>query len=118
MEQERNQMMAQQAEADRQFEMKKHDDTISVQREKIAASLELGHLKEIATDGRHSIDRVDTDRNGIDDFLDLRRTDIDEEYKNQQIQIAQDKLAETIRANKASEQIAKEKVTEAKKATK
>ena len=115
MEQERDQMMMQQAEADRQFEIKKHDDNISVQREKIAATLELGHLKEIAADGRHSSDRVDTDRNGIDDFLDLRRTDIDEEYKNQQIQIAQDKLAETIRANKASEAIAKEKATAIKK---
>ena len=118
MEQERNQMMMQQAEADRQFEMKKHDDNIAVQREKIAATLELGHLKEIAADGRHASDRIDTDRNGIDDFLDLRRTDIDEEYKNQQIQIAQDKLAETIRANKASEEIAKEKVAASKRATK
>jgi hypothetical protein len=109
MEQERNQMMAQQAEADRQFEIKKHDDTIAVQREKIAASLELGHLKEIAADGRQFNDRIDTDRNGIDDYLDVRRTEVDEQYKNQQINIAQEKLAETIRSNKAKEAIAKDK---------
>jgi hypothetical protein len=49
--------------------------------------------------------RVDTDKNGIDDYLDLRRTDVDENYKREQVRIADAKLAETVRANKAKEDL-------------
>ncbi len=116
--QEAAQMANQQAEADRQFEIKKHDDEISVRREEIAAKLELGHLKEIANDVRHSRDtdaRIDTDHNGIDDYLDVRRTEVDENYKNEQIRIAEQKLAETERSNKAREEIQKQALRDSNK---
>ena len=45
------------------------------------------------------------------DYLDIKRTDVDEEYKQNQIRIAEAKLAEQIRSNTAKEEIAKEKAT-------
>ena len=91
----------------RAFEMQKHTDEVALKREEIELKRELGHLKEIATDVRHSrdADQVDTDDNGIGDYLDLRRTDIDETYKQQQIALKEKQLAETARANKAKEEI-------------
>jgi hypothetical protein len=103
-------MASQQAEANRQFEIKKHDDEMAVRREEIAAKLELGQLKEIASDIRHNRDtnsRIDSDNNGIDDYLDIRRTEVDEQFKQEQIRIADEKLEETKRANKAKEEIQK-----------
>ena len=90
-----------------QFKVKEHDDKIAIQREKIEADLAIAAMREDNTNFRHSIDgsRVDSDRNGIDDVLDLRRTDVDENYKNQQVRIADEKLRETQRANKAKEEI-------------
>ena len=69
-------------------------------------------MKELNTNTRHAIDgqRVDTDKNGIEDYLDIRRTDVDEKYKQDQIRLGEDKLAEQIRSNTAKEEIAKEKV--------
>jgi tryptophan halogenase len=49
--------------------------------------------------------RIDSDKNGIDDFLDLRRTDVDENYKREQVRIADAKLVETVRSNKAKEEL-------------
>ena len=91
----------------RAFEMQKHTDEVALKREEIELKRELGHLKEIATDVRHSrdSDQVDTDDNGVGDYLDLRRTDIDETYKQQQVALKEKQLAETARANKAKEEI-------------
>ena len=65
-------------------------------------------MKEIASDVRDSRkdnrDR-DTDNNGIDDVLDLRRTDVDENYKNATITVREGELQEKIRKNKADEAI-------------
>jgi hypothetical protein len=105
--QQASQMQAQQADAQRQFEMKKHDDDIAVKREQIAATIEVANIKEISTNTRHHMDstQVDTDANGVGDYLDIRRTDIDENYKNEQVRLAQEKLQEAKRANIAKEEI-------------
>lgn len=89
------------------FKTKEHDDKIAVQREKIAADLTIAQMGEMGSEVRdqRAGDRVDTDKNGIDDFLDLRRTDIDETHKKDQIRIAEEKLTETQRANLAKEEI-------------
>jgi hypothetical protein len=105
--QQASQMQAQQADAQRQFEIKKHDDDIAVKREQIAATIEVANIKEISTNTRHHMDstQVDTDANGVGDYLDIRRTDIDENYKNEQVRLAQEKLQEAKRANIAKEEI-------------
>jgi hypothetical protein len=106
--QQQAQLEAQDKQAQRDFEMKKHDDEIAVKREQIQANLELGSMREMGSEVRHQRDnstRVDTDKNGIDDFLDLRRTDIDENYKNEQVRLEEEKLAETQRANMEREAI-------------
>jgi hypothetical protein len=58
--------------------------------------------------------RIDSDKNGIDDYLDVRRTEIDEQYKQEQIRIADAKLIETERTNKAKEGLMKESIQVAK----
>jgi hypothetical protein len=105
--QQASQMQAQQADAQRQFETKKHDDEIAVKREQIAATIEVANIKEMSTNVRHHMDSTqeDTDANGVGDYLDIRRTDIDENYKNEQVRLAQEKLAETKRTNMAKEEI-------------
>jgi hypothetical protein len=94
----------------RQIDLKVHDDEIAVKREKIQADLQIAGMREVNSNMRHAADgeRIDTDKNGIDDYLDIRRTDVDEKYKQDQIRIAEDKLAETQRANQAREEIQKE----------
>jgi hypothetical protein len=95
----------------RAFEIQKHNDEIAVQREQIDASLQIAEMKESHNSMRHGVDssleagRIDTDKNGIDDYLDTKRTEIDENYKKEQVRIADAKLAETARANRAKEEI-------------
>jgi hypothetical protein len=95
----------------RAFEIQKHNDEIAVKREQIDADIQIAGMKEDYTNLRHGIDtsleanRIDTDKNGIDDYLDTKRTEIDENYKNEQVRIADAKLAETARANRAKEEI-------------
>jgi hypothetical protein len=48
---------------------------------------------------------MDSDGNGIDDELDLRRTEVDEQYKNDTIELKRDELEEKKRANRANEAI-------------
>ena len=98
-----------------QFEMQKHNDEIAIQREKIQADLEIAQLREAGNSARHISSnveneraRIDTDKNGIDDFLDIRRTDVDENYKNNQVRLSEQKLAETERANREKEAIQRE----------
>jgi hypothetical protein len=105
--------------AQRELEIKFHDDDIAVKREQIQANLQLAGMKEINTNARHAIDgqRVDSDKNGIDDYLDVRRTDVDEKFKLDQIRLGEEKLAETQRSNQAKEELQKEAI-EAKKQAK
>jgi hypothetical protein len=94
----------------RQIDLKVHEDEIAVKREKIQADLQIAGMREVNSNMRHAADgeRIDTDKNGIDDYLDIRRTDVDEKYKQDQVRIAEDKLAETQRANLAKEELQKE----------
>ncbi len=64
-------------------------------------------VNEYGNDMRHrrSTDQVDTDANGVGDYLDIRRTDIDEKYKQDSIQLQKDKLAETIRKNEVDAEL-------------
>jgi hypothetical protein len=122
--QEQAQMAMQQKQAEQMFEMKKHEDNIAIDREKIQANLQIAGLNNSAQVDKNMLDvnkfvmendrineenlrkvRVDTDKNGIDDYLDLRRTDVDENYKREQVRIADAKLAETVRANKVKEDL-------------
>ena len=107
---EQSQMMMQDKNAQRELEIKFHDDDIAVKREQIAANLQLAGIKEANANTRHAIEgqRIDTDKNGIDDYLDVRRTDVDEKYKLDQIRLGEEKLAETQRANLANEQLKQE----------
>jgi hypothetical protein len=116
---EQSQMMMQDKNAQRELEIKFHDDDIAVKREQIQANLQLAGMKEINTNARHAIDgqRVDSDKNGIDDYLDVRRTDVDEKFKLDQIRLGEEKLAETQRSNQAKEELQKEAI-EAKKQAK
>jgi len=109
---EQTKAMLEDKNAQRQIEVKFHDDDIAVKREQIQANLQIAGMKEMNTNTRHAIDgeRVDTDKNGIDDYLDIRRTDVDEKYKQDQIRLGEDKLTEQIRSNTAKEEIAKEKI--------
>ena len=106
--QQQAQVEAQQAQAKQELDLKKHEDEISVKREKIAADLQIAAMTEVGTHGRHMA-TLDSDNNGIADILDIRRTDIDEEYKDAQTRLGEEKLAEQIRSNKAKEEIMKQK---------
>jgi len=105
VQQEGQQLQAQEAQARREFEMKKHEDEISVKREQIEADITIAAMKEENSNHRDFMGRIDTDKNGIDDMLDLRRTEIDEEFKQDNIRIQEQKLEETKRANKAKEEL-------------
>lgn len=112
-EQEFKQIEMQDKQVQREFETMKFQEEMAVKREEIESRERIAEMKEMSqhvrdADGR---EHADSDKNGIDDYLDTRRTDIDERYKNQQVLLAEKKLAETIRANKAKEQIAKSKPT-------
>ena len=94
-----------------EFEIKRHNDVVSVEREKMATNIEIAKIKESGADMRDARansleqDRVDTDKNGIDDYIDIRRTDIDENYKINQIRLKEEELAEKTRANLAKEEL-------------
>jgi hypothetical protein len=118
MEQAKLQQAQQAAEMDNQakqalldFEVKRHNDVVSIEREKMATNLEIAKIKEMGADVRDARangleqDRVDTDKNGIDDYIDIRRTDIDENYKINQIRIKEEELAEKTRANLVAEEL-------------
>jgi hypothetical protein len=107
--QQQSEMLMQQKQADNEIAMQKHNDEMAIKREEIAAKLQIAEMGHVA----NAINKVDedSDNNGVDDELDLRRTEVDENYKNEQVRIADAKLAETRRANLAKEEIARKKAT-------
>ena len=117
--QEAMQMQQQQAQMQQEIDMKKHEDDIAVKREKIQADIAIAAMREQNNNYRTETGLIDSDRNGIADELDLRRTEVDENYKNQQMDLKQAELSERQRANRAKEEIQKEalaiKASEAKK---
>jgi hypothetical protein len=108
--QEQAKMLQQQEQQKQAFEQQKHNDEIAIKREQIAADIHIAEMKEVSGHVKDANNRVDTDNNGIDDYLDVRRTDIEENYKNEQVRLAQEKLEETKRANVAKEQLQKEAI--------
>jgi hypothetical protein len=106
------QIEAQEKQAEREFNASENEKDRQIKLMDIELKRELGHLKEIAADGRATIDTdTDDNDNGVGDFLDLRKVDIDENYKNAQIDLANRKLKEQERSNKAKESIARNKPT-------
>ena len=109
--QEAAQMDNQAKQALLDFEVKRHNDVVSIEREKMATNLEIAKIKEMGADVRDARannlqkDRVDTDKNGIDDYIDIRRTDIDENYKINQIRLKEEELSEKTRANLVAEEL-------------
>jgi hypothetical protein len=116
--QQQAQLQDKQKQAELQIDLKKHEDEIAVKREQIEANLQIAGMKEVGADTRHLRDtamydkEIDSDNNGIDDYLDVRRTDVDENYKRDQIRIAEQKLAEQVRSNMANEKIAEKKASQ------
>ena len=107
--QQQAEMAMQQKQADNEIAMQKHNDDMAIKREEIAAKLQIAEMGHMA----NAINKADedSDNNGIDDELDLRRTEVDENFKQEQVRIADEKLAETRRANLAKEEIARKKAT-------
>lgn len=121
MQQQQQAMQAQQqqVQAQQQLDLKKHEDDIAVKREKIQADMAIAAMREQNNNYRTETGLIDSDNNGIADELDLRRTEVDEEYKNNQIDLKQAQLEEVQRSNRVKEQLKREelgiKASEARK---
>lgn len=125
---EQEQMAAQDREANMQMQQMKNElqekmwqrddfhknEDRKVEYAKINAKLEEVTLKEEVNLMRDNM-RIDSDGNGIADEIDLRRTEVDENFKENSIRIQEEKLNETIRNNKANEEIKREKIAKTTK---
>ncbi len=76
---------------------------------KIEQKREEAVMKEEVSLLRENMKMVDSDGNGIADEIDLRRTEVDETYKEESIALGQAKLEETKRSNMANEEIKRQK---------
>lgn len=126
---EQEQMAAQDREANMQMQQMKNElqekmwqrddfhknEDRKVEYAKINAKLEEAALREEVNLVRDNM-RIDSDGNGIADEIDLRRTEVDQNFKENSIRIQEEKLNETIRSNKAKEEIQREKVSKTEKA--
>ena len=109
--QEAAQMQQQTAQAQMQHEIQEKDKDRAVKYADIESKERIAGMREIGSelrDGRKYDE--DTDDNGIDDTLDLRRTDVDENFKNNTIRVRDGELAERVRSNKANETIKKQQI--------
>jgi len=75
--------------------------------EELNQKMEQALLKEDGTSVRDGLNRIDTDSNGIDDRLDLERTENQRKFNDDRISLEYDKLNENKRKNKANEDIKK-----------
>lgn len=115
---EANKLAMQDKQVQREWEIKKHNDEIAVERERIESNILIASIKEENNNYRNSTNNTDTDNNGIGDLLDLRRTEVDENYKQEQINLKQQQLDETARANRAKEELQKKAIAaQAKRAS-
>ena len=99
--QQASQAEMQDKQAEREFKMSEGDKDREVKYADIEAKKAIAlanNMTKAASDAGR-----DSDRNGIDDELDLRRTEIDQDYKNETIRVKDAQLAETTRNNKAKE---------------
>jgi len=109
--QEAAQMQQQTAQAQMQHEIQEKDKDRAVKYADIESKERIAGMREIGSelrDGRKYDE--DTDDNGIDDTLDLRRTDVDENFKNNTIRLKEGELSERVRSNKANETIKKQQI--------
>ncbi len=115
---EANKLAMQDKQVQREWEIKKHNDEIAVERERIESNILIASIKEENNNYRNSTNNTDTDNNGVGDLLDLRRTEVDENYKQEQINLKQQQLDETARANRAKEELQKKAIAaQAKRAS-
>ena len=105
-----NKAAMQDKQAQREWEVKKHEDDIAIERERIESNILIASIKEENNNYRNSTNNIDTDNNGVGDLLDLRRTEVDENFKQEQINLKQQQLEETVRANKAKEELQKKSI--------
>ena len=119
--QQNNEAAAQQAEAQRAYEASEKEKDRAVKYAEIESKERLAMMSETGNHIRHTesntTNEVDTDNNGIGDYIDVRRTDIDEKHKQDSIRIQEQKLAEDIRKNKANEELKKKALTTKNKKT-
>ena len=112
--QENAKLAMQEQQETRAFEAGEAEKDRNLKREEIASKERMNELGHLATHARDIDNRIgtaelDTDANGVGDYLDIRRTEIDEQYKQSQITLGEQKLQEQIRSNKAKEVIANKK---------
>lgn len=113
--QQNNEAAAQQAEAERMFKVSEAEKDRAVKYAEIESKERLAMMSEAGNHIRHTesntTNQADTDKNGIGDYIDVRRTDIEERYKNKTIELQERKLNEDIRKNKANEELKKRTIT-------
>lgn len=119
--QQNNKAMAKQAEAQRMYESAEKEKDRAVKYAEIESKERLAMMSETGNHIRHTesntTNESDTDNNGIGDYIDVRRTDIDEKYKQDNIRLQEQKLAEDIRKNRANEELKKKALSTKNKKT-
>jgi hypothetical protein len=119
--QQNNEAMAKQAEAQRMYESAEKEKDRAVKYAEIESKERLAMMSETGNHIRHTesntTNESDTDNNGIGDYIDVRRTDIDEKYKQDNIRLQEQKLAEDMRKNRANEELKKKALSTKNKKT-
>lgn len=105
-----NQLAAQEKAADREWEIKKHDDLMEIKRAELEIKRESKFL-DIHQNERNANRDLDQNMNGLTDEIELGMIELDKQQSNQNMIIEKDKLKETIRHNKAQEVIDRKKVS-------
>ena len=94
---------AQEKEAKREDFNKQEDRNVKYA--EIESKEKLAVLNETGNNLRDNNTRIDTDKNGIDDRLDLERTENDRVNKESRLELGKEELDERIRSNLANEEI-------------
>jgi hypothetical protein len=119
--QQNNEAKAKEAEAERMYESAEKEKDRAVKYAEIESKERLAMMSETGNHIRHTesntTNESDTDNNGIGDYIDVRRTDIDEKYKQDNIRLQEQKLAEDIRKNRANEELKKKALSTKNKKT-
>jgi hypothetical protein len=98
---------------DKMIDIQEKDKDRQVEYAKIEQKREEAYLKEQGSAFRDMASR-DSDKNGIADELDLERTKVDQQHKNESIRVQDNKNAETKRSNKENEKLKKEQINASK----
>jgi hypothetical protein len=102
-------MQNQNAQAQREYEMSEKAKDRDIEYAKIDKDITIAAMKEQGSAFRDGM-RIDTDRNGIDDRLDIARTELDKEYKQGQLKIKEKEFQEKVRSNKANEKLKEKQI--------